>query len=72
MELFTFTAASLPEALRLVRQELGPDASVLHARETGSLFNRLLRGPRVEVIASRVIAAPSRWPVDLPQDEGEA
>ena len=35
MQLHTFRARSLAEALRLVREELGPDASVLHTREVG-------------------------------------
>ena len=33
MELRTFQAATMHEALALVRRELGPDAAVLHTRE---------------------------------------
>ena len=33
MDLRTYRAKSLPEALRLVRAELGDDAAVLHTRE---------------------------------------
>ena len=60
MHLFTFHARSLREALRLVREELGPDASVLHTREVGSPWARWFGFRQVEVTASDVIAAPSR------------
>ena len=43
MQLHTYPARSLPEALRLVREELGPDASVLHTREVGSPLLALAR-----------------------------
>ena len=33
MELRTFRAGSMREALEIVRQELGPEAAVLHTRE---------------------------------------
>jgi flagellar biosynthesis GTPase FlhF len=64
MQLHTFTARSLAEALRLVRQELGPDASLLHSREIGGLFSRWFHGRRIEVVASNELSAPSRWPDD--------
>ena len=60
MHLHTFHARSLREALRLVREELGPDASVLHTREIGSPLARWFGYRRIEVTASDVIAAPSR------------
>ena len=60
MHLYTFQARSLREALRLVRQELGPDASVLHTREVGSSLARWFGYRQIEVTASDVIAAPSR------------
>ena len=60
MHLYTFQARSMHEALRLVRQELGPDASVLHTREVGLPLARWLGFRRIEVTASDVIAAPSR------------
>jgi flagellar biosynthesis GTPase FlhF len=62
MQLHTFTARSLAEALRIVRDELGPDASLLHTRELGSPLARLLGGRRIEVTASVEVEVPSRLP----------
>ena len=62
MQLYTFKARSLAEAIRLVRQDLGPDASVLHTREIGSPLARLLLGRMIEVTASATPCAPSRLP----------
>ena len=62
MELHTFKARSLAEALRLVREELGPDASVLHTRDVASPLLRLLGGRTIEVTASAELEAPSRLP----------
>ena len=62
MELRTYKAASMHEALDLVRCELGPDAAILHTREVRNrrLFG-LLRGPRhIEVTASIDVHVPSR------------
>ena len=54
------------EALALVRDELGPEAAVLHTRELR--MRRLfgwLRGPRqIEVTASRDVNVPSRFPTE--------
>jgi flagellar biosynthesis protein FlhF len=64
MELKTYRARSMHEALTLVRQELGPDAAVLHTREvpTRALFG-LIRGvPWIEVTASAGVNVPSRLP----------
>src|SRR5688572_19383629 len=62
MELHTFKARSLAEALRLVREELGPDASVLHTRDVASPLVRMLGGRMIEVTASAELEAPSRLP----------
>jgi len=62
MELYTFKARSLADALRLVRAELGPDACVLHTREIGSPLARLICGRMIEVTASAEPCAPSRLP----------
>jgi len=62
MNLYTFKARSLNEALRLVREELGPDASVLHTRRVGSPLARWLGGAAIEVTASVEVEAPSRLP----------
>jgi flagellar biosynthesis GTPase FlhF len=69
MHLYTFHARSLRDALRLVREELGPDASVLHTREIGSQLARWLGYRRIEVTASDVIAAPSRLTSQRAEDE---
>src|SRR5262245_5205532 len=64
MQLHTYQAKSLAEALRLIRRELGPDASVLHTREVGSPLSRWLGGRMIEVTASVDVAAPSRLSTD--------
>jgi len=64
MELKTFRAASMHEALQWVRRELGPEAAVLHTREVRQrrLFG-LLPGERYfEVTASTEVNVPSRLP----------
>ena len=70
MEIKTYRARSMHEALTLVRRELGPEAAVLHTREVRSsrLFG-LIQGPRqIEVTASVSVNVPSRLPVE-PQPE---
>jgi flagellar biosynthesis protein FlhF len=64
MEIKTYRAATMHAALVMVRQELGPDAAVLHTREvrTSRLFG-LIPGPRqIEVTASAGVNVPSRLP----------
>ena len=62
MELRTFRAATMSEALAMVRRELGPDAAVLHTRDVPA--NRLLgwlsRSRLIEVTASCEVNVPSR------------
>lgn len=62
MEVRTFRAKSMQEALSLVRRELGPGAAVLHTREVGtSGLLRLFPGLRkIEVTASTGVNVPSR------------
>lgn len=71
MEVHTFRADTMHEALALVRRELGPDAAILRTREvrTSRLFG-LLPGPRkIEVTASAGVNVPSRLPpVEPPRD----
>jgi flagellar biosynthesis protein FlhF len=63
MKLQTFRAATMHEALTLVRRELGPDAAVLHTRSVRSRWLGVLPGPRqIEVTASRGVNVPSRLP----------
>lgn len=58
----TYRASSLQEALELVRRDLGPDAAVLHTRESEGTMWRWLTGEReIEVVASTEVAVPSRW-----------
>ncbi|MCC6510372.1 MAG: hypothetical protein IT423_14810, partial [Pirellulaceae bacterium] len=62
MEIFTYRARSLQEALMLVRHELGPEASVIQTREiSGRLFG-LLGKPSIEVQASRDAQVIRRLP----------
>jgi flagellar biosynthesis protein FlhF len=63
MEIKTFRARSMQEALQQIRTSLGPDAAVLEAREVGSGLVRWLTGTRqVEVMASADIQVPTRLP----------
>jgi flagellar biosynthesis protein FlhF len=64
MDLRTYRARSLQEALRLVREDLGPDASVLHTRDVATGISRWLGGAKqIEVTASAEVQVPSRLQV---------
>jgi flagellar biosynthesis protein FlhF len=66
MQIKTFRAKTMQEALGLVRRELGPDASVLHTRELNSgLMRRVLFGRKFEVAASSTVNVPSRLPARM-------
>jgi flagellar biosynthesis protein FlhF len=77
MEIKTFRAKTMQQALALVRRELGPDATVLHTRElNSSLVGRLVFGRQYEVAASAAVNVPSRLPPALresarPYEEAE-
>ena len=62
MELKTFRASTMHEALAMVERELGADAAVLHTREISSHgWLGWLGGPRmIEVTASCDVNVPSR------------
>lgn len=61
MDVQTFRAASLQEALSLVRQTLGPDAAVLQTREVRAGLLGWLAGKRaVEISATTQILPPRR------------
>lgn len=62
MDVKTYRASSLQEALQQVRRELGPEASVLHTREVGGGMLRWIAGRQIEVTASATIKVPSRLP----------
>ena len=67
MEVKTYRATSMHEALAMVRRELGPDAAVLHTREVESrrLFGWVPGSRQIEVTASAGVNVPSRL---RPQD----
>ncbi len=70
MDIKTYRAKTMQEALGLVRRELGPDAAVLHTRElNSSLLRRMLFGRKYEVAASSNVNVPSRLPVRM-QEQG--
>jgi flagellar biosynthesis protein FlhF len=63
MDVKTFRARSIQDALKMVRYHLGPDAAVLHTREVRDGKWWWLGGKRqVEVTASATVHVPSRFP----------
>jgi flagellar biosynthesis protein FlhF len=67
MDLRTYRAATIHEALALVRRELGPDAAVLHTREVKKRRFLLFPSRReIEVTASREVNVPSRLAAEKP------
>ena len=71
MDIKTFRAKTMQDALALVRRELGPDASVLHTRElNGSLMRRMLFGRKYEIAASSTVNVPSRLPARMREEQG--
>ncbi len=59
MEIKTFRAKTMQQALNLVRSELGAEATVLHTRELNTgLIGRFLRGRQYEIAASIDMAPP--------------
>ena len=63
MDIRTYRAKTMRDALELVRRELGPAAAVLHTREVNSgLLGRVLFGRQYEVAASAGVNVPSRLP----------
>jgi flagellar biosynthesis protein FlhF len=66
MDVRTYRAKSMPEALAMVRRDLGPDAAVLHTSQSGrGMLGWLRGGPRIEVTASASVNVPSRLPEKL-------
>lgn len=66
MNVKTFRAKTMRQALEQIRRELGPDAAVLHSRElNGGLLGRWVFGRQVEVSASAGVNVPSRLPASL-------
>jgi flagellar biosynthesis protein FlhF len=64
MNVKTYRAKTMQEALALVRRDLGSKASILHTREVrGGGLLRWLGGSRlIEVVASTSVSVPSRLP----------
>jgi flagellar biosynthesis protein FlhF len=60
MEVKTYRAKSMRDALAMIRRELGPDAAVLHTRQLGGGLLGWLRGRHIEVTASADVHVPSR------------
>ena len=53
----------MQEALRLIREDLGPDAAVLHTREVNAgVLGGMFGGRQIEVTASTEVNVPSRLP----------
>jgi flagellar biosynthesis protein FlhF len=65
MEIKTYRASSMQEALRLVRTDLGPGAAVLHTREAplSRILGWLPGVRRIEVTASTDVIVPNRFPL---------
>lgn len=75
MDVKTYRAGTVQEALALVRRELGPEAAVLQTREVrAGRFWNLLPGKRlIEVVASAEVNVPSRLaPLDVRSVAGPA
>ncbi|MDZ4821314.1 MAG: flagellar biosynthesis protein FlhF [Planctomycetota bacterium] len=64
MDIRTYRAKSMQEALALVRRDLGPQAAVLHTRDvrTPGLLGLISGSRSIEVTASNEVAVPSRLP----------
>jgi flagellar biosynthesis protein FlhF len=61
MDIKTYRAKTMRDALELVRRELGPGAAVLHTREVNAgPLRRLVFGREYEVAASAGVNVPSR------------
>ena len=62
MDIRTYRANTIQEAIQMVRNDLGPDAAVLHTRELGhGWLQRLWAKRRIEVVASTGVTVPSRF-----------
>jgi len=64
MDVRTFRASTMHEALAIVRKELGPDAAILRTREVRvrRWFGLLPGRPEIEITASTNVNVPSRLP----------
>jgi flagellar biosynthesis protein FlhF len=66
MDVRTYRARSMQDALRMIREDLGPDAAVLHTREVSAgLLSGIFGGRQIEVTASTDVNVPSRLPEEM-------
>ena len=73
MQIKTYRAKTMQQALELVRHELGAEASVLHTRERNrGLLGRLLFGRQFEVAASSTVNVPSRFMAEVAAEPSPA
>jgi flagellar biosynthesis protein FlhF len=74
MEVRTYRAATMQEALAMVRRDLGPSAAVLHTREvgTGGLLKWFPSLRRIEVTAALEVNVPSRFAAPTKHDAARA
>lgn len=73
MNIRSFRAKSMHEALELVRKELGPDAALLHTREVPQRgLKGLLGGKEIELAASSDSNLKSRFEIIEPDQEQES
>ena len=71
MNVKTYRAKTVQDALALVRRDLGSDAAILHTREIrGGPLRRLIGWRQIEVVASAGVNVPSRLPA-RGSDSGE-
>src|SRR5947209_3116829 len=73
MDVRTYRARTMQEALHLVRRDLGPNAAVLQTRDVraGGLFRLLPGMRRIEVTASAEVTVPSRLPKRMRDSDRE-
>ncbi|RCS41160.1 flagellar biosynthesis protein FlhF [Bremerella cremea] len=72
MNIKSFRAKSMHEALELVRQELGPDAALLHSREVPQRGLRgFFGGKEIELAAARDANLKSRFEIEEPLEEDD-
>jgi len=70
MDIRSFRAKSMHEALELVRKELGPDAALLHTREVPQRgLKGLFGGKEIELAASTDSNLKSRFEIEEPKEE---
>ncbi|UUO07355.1 flagellar biosynthesis protein FlhF [Blastopirellula sp. J2-11] len=70
MDIKTFRAKSMPEALELIRKELGPDAAVLHTRLAPRRgIAGLFGGREIELAASASVPVKSRFNMEALTEE---